>query len=209
MIRVLIADDHAVVRRGLSQILDEEPDLTAAGEAASAGEVLRRLREDDVDVLVLDIAMPGGGGLEVLRQLQHLRPRLPVLVLSVHAERQYAVRVVEAGGSGYLTKDSVPEELVDAIRCVAEGGNYITPSVANLLAERVCDAEGPPEANLSDREFQVMRSLAKGQTVTGIAENLGLSVKTISTYRTRILDKLHLETTADIIRYALDRDIVD
>jgi DNA-binding NarL/FixJ family response regulator len=209
MIRVLIADDHAVVRRGLSQILEEEPDMTVAGEAASAGEVLRRLRETDVDVLVLDIAMPDGSGLEVLRQLQHLEPRLPVLVLSVHAERQYAVRVVEAGGLGYLTKDSVPEELVDAIRCVAGGGNYITPSVANLLAERVCDAEGPPEANLSNREFQVMRLLADGQTVTGIAENLDLSVKTISTYRTRILEKLHLETTADIIRYALDRDLVD
>jgi DNA-binding NarL/FixJ family response regulator len=209
MIRVLIADDHAVVRRGLLQILEDESDLTSAGEASTAGEVLAAVRQDNIDVLVLDIAMPGGGGLEVLRQLQDLRPELPVLVLSVHAEKQYAARVLRAGAAGYLTKESAPEQLVDAIRRLAAGRKHITPSVAALLAERLEAHHGAPHEALSDREFQVMRMLASGDTVGDIAEHLSLSAKTISTYRARILRKLHLDTTADIIRYALDHELVD
>ena len=209
MIRVLIADDHAVVRRGLLQILDDEPDLAPAGQASDAGEVLRIVRRDAVDVLVLDIAMPGGGGLEVLRQLQDLRPELPVLVLSVHAEKQYATRVLKAGAAGYLTKESAPEELVDAIRRVAAGERYITPSVAALLADRLETRPGVPHEALSDREFQVMCMLASGDAIGDIAEYLSLSAKTISTYRARILRKLHMDTTADIIRYALDHNLVD
>jgi len=208
MIRVLIADDHAVVRRGLLQILEDERDLVVAGEAGTAGEVVRLVREKDIDVLVLDIAMPGGGGLEVLRQLQDIRPNLPVLVLSVHGERQYATRVLKAGAAGYLTKGSAPDKLVAAIRQVAEGRRYITPSVAAILADRLDEQNLPPREALSDREFQVMCLLASGETIGDIADDLSLSVKTISTYRTRILEKLHLESTADIIRYALKHRLV-
>jgi DNA-binding NarL/FixJ family response regulator len=209
MIKVLIADDHAVVRRGLAQIMDDEPDLTVAAEARTAGEVLHALRENDVDVLILDIAMPGGGGLEVLNQLQDLLPDLPTLVLSVYAEKQYAVRAMRAGAAGYLTKDSIPEELVDAIRSVARGERYITPAVTDLLTMRVDDGAAPLHQELSNREFQVMRMLTQGKTVGDIADDLKLSAKTISTYRARILKKLHLESTADIIRYALQHDLVE
>lgn len=209
MIRVLIADDHAVVRRGLRQILEAEPDLVAAAEAGTAREVLRALRRHEVDVLVLDVAMPDGGGLEVLRQLRSLRPELPVLMLSVHGERQYALRVLQAGAAGYLTKDSAPDQLVTALRRVARGERYITPAVAALLVERLKREGVPPAEALSDREFQVMCLLASGDTVTDIAQDLSLSVKTVSTYRTRILEKLQLESTADIIRYALQHNFVD
>jgi len=209
MIKVLIADDHAVVRRGLFQILEDEDDLVVAGEATTAREVLRVLRRDDVDVLVLDIAMPGGGGLEVLRQLQDLRPDLPVLVLSVHGERQYATRVLKAGAAGYLTKDSAPGELVAALRRVAEGKRYITPAVAAILADRLDEEDLSPREILSDREFQVVCLLGSGETISSIAKELSLSVKTVSTYRTRILKKLHLDTTADIIRYALEHQLVE
>jgi DNA-binding NarL/FixJ family response regulator len=209
MIHVLIADDHAVVRRGLVQILEDEDDLVVAAKACTAGEVVGAIREHRVDVLVLDIAMPGGGGLEVLQQLQGLRPDLPVLILSVYAEKQYAVRAVRAGAAGYLTKESIPEELVAAIRRVARGGRYITPSVAALLAEQVSDGSVPAHAELSGREFQVMCLLASGKTISDIAETLSLSTKTVSTYRARILDKLGLDSTADIIRYALARGLVE
>jgi DNA-binding NarL/FixJ family response regulator len=209
MIKVLIADDHAVVRRGLFQILEDEDDLVLAGEATTAREVLRVLRRDDVDVLVLDIAMPGGGGLEVLRQLQDLRLDLPVLVLSVHGERQYATRVLKAGAAGYLTKESAPGELVAALRRVAEGKRYITPAVAAILADRLDEEDLSPREILSDREFQVICLLGSGETISSIAKELSLSVKTVSTYRTRILKKLHLDTTADIIRYALEHELVE
>ncbi|MFW6115662.1 MAG: response regulator [Chloroflexota bacterium] len=209
MIRVLIADDHAVVRRGLRQILEAEHDLVAAAEASTAREVLRALRLQDFDVLLLDIAMPDGGGLEVLRQLKGLRPELPVLMLSVYGERQYAPRLLQAGAAGYLTKESAPDELVTALRRVARGGTYITPTVAAILIERLERGETRPREALSDREFQVMCLLASGKTISGIAEDLSLSVKTVSTYRTRILEKLQLESTADIIRHAIRHDLVE
>lgn len=209
MIRVLIADDHAVVRRGLLQILEDERDLVVVGEAGTTGEVIHLVRQEDVDVLVLDVAMPGGGGLEVLRQLQNLRPNLPVLVLSVHGERQYATRVLKAGAAGYLTKESAPDELVAAIRQVAGGRRYIRPSVAAILADRLEEGDLLPRETLSNREFQVMCLLASGKTISDIAEDLSLSVKTVSTYRARILEKLHLESTADIIRYAFERGLVE
>lgn len=209
MIRVFIADDHAVVRRGMLQILEEAPDMVAAGEASTGGEALRALRQDDYDVLVLDISMPGGGGLEVLKQLQSLRPDLPVLILSVYSEKQYATRALRAGAAGYLTKDSAPDELVTAIRQVARGGKYITASLAATLADRLDDSSRALHEALSDRELQVMRLLASGETITDIATSLSLSVKTVSTYRARILDKLALESTADIIRYALEHNLVE
>lgn len=210
MIRVLVADDHAVVRRGVLQILDEAPDMIAAGEASSGRQVLREVQEHDYDVLVLDIAMPDGSGLEVLEQLRTLKSKLRVLILSVYPERQYAVRALKAGAAGYLTKESAPDELVTAIRKVAQGGKYITRSLAEkLAAELVGETEKPPSEALSDREYQVMRLLAGGKTITEIAAELSLSVKTISTYRARVLDKLNLRNTAEIIRYAFEHGLVE
>lgn len=210
MIRVLVADDHAVVRRGVVQILEEVPDMVAAGEAGTGREVLQAVREHDYDVLVLDIAMPEGGGLEVLQQLQTLKPDLRVLILSMYPEKQYAQRALKAGAAGYLTKESVPEELIAALRRVAEGGKYVSQSLAETLArELVGEVEREPHESLSDREYQVMTLLAGGKTVTDIATDLSLSVKTVSTYRRRILEKLNLTNTAEIIRYAIERGLVE
>jgi DNA-binding NarL/FixJ family response regulator len=210
MIRVLVADDHAVVRRGVVQILDEAPDLVAAGEASSGRQVLQQIQENDYDVLVLDIGMPEGSGLEVLHQLRTLRPELRVLILSMYPERQYALRALKAGAAGYLTKESAPDELVAAVRRIAQGGKYITQSLAEeLTAALVGEAEKSPEEILSDREFQVVCMLAEGKTIAGIAEELSLSVKTISTYRARVLEKLNLTNTAEIIRYAFEHKLVE
>jgi DNA-binding NarL/FixJ family response regulator len=210
MIRVLVADDHAVVRRGVLQILDEAPDLNAAGEASTGQQVLRRLQEADFDVLVLDIAMPDGSGLEVLRQLRTLKPTLRILILSMYPERQYAVRALKAGAAGYLTKESAPDELVLAIRRVARGGRYISQSLAEELAAGLLrETTSAPAGNLSDREYQVMGLLAEGNTVSEIAAALSLSPKTVSTYRARILEKLDLRNTAEIIRYAFQHGLVE
>jgi two-component system invasion response regulator UvrY len=210
MIRVLVADDHAVVRRGLVQILTEAPDMVVAGEASTGREVLQAVRKHDYDVLVLDIAMPEGGGLEVLQQLQTLKPDLHVLILSMYPERQYAVRALKTGAVGYLTKESVPDELIAAIRKVARGGKYVTQSLAEQLASELRgEVEKEPHKTLSDREYQVMTLLAAGKSVTDIATKLSLSVKTVSTYRARILNKLYLKSTAEIIRYALEHELVE
>jgi len=210
MIRVLVADDHAVVRRGLAQILAEAPDMVVAGEASTGREVLQAVWKHDYDVLVLDIAMPEGGGLEVLQQLQTLKPDLRVLILSVYPERQYAVRALKSGAAGYLTKESVPDELIAAIRKVARGRKYVSQSLAEQLAgELRGEVEKEPHETLSDREFQVMILLAAGKSVTDVAEELSLSVKTVSTYRARILEKLNLKSTSEIIRYALERGLVE
>lgn len=210
MIRVLVADDHAVVRRGVVQILDEAPDLVPAGEASSGRQVLQQVQENDYDVLVLDIGMPDGSGLEVLHQLRTLRPELRVLILSMYPEKQYALRALKAGAAGYLTKESAPDELVAAVRRIAQGGKYITQSLAEeLTAALVGETEKSPEEILSDREFQVVCMLAEGKTIAGIAEELSLSVKTISTYRARVLEKLSLSNTAEIIRYAFEHKLVE
>ncbi len=210
MIRVLVADDHAVVRRGLVQILAEAPDMFVAGEASTGREVLQAVRKHDYDVLVLDIAMPEGGGLEVLQQLQTLKPNLRVLILSMYPERQYAVRVLKTGAAGYLTKESVPDELIAAIRKVARGGKYVSQSLAEKLASELRgEVEKEPHETLSDREYQVMTLLAAGKSATEIATELSLSVKTVSTYRGRILKKLGLSSTAEIIRYAIERGLVE
>jgi two-component system invasion response regulator UvrY len=210
MIRVLVADDHAVVRRGLVQILAEAPDMVVAGEASTGREVLQAVWKHDYDVLVLDIAMPEGGGLEVLQQLQTLKPDLRVLILSMYPERQYAVRALKTGAAGYLTKESVPDELIAAIRKVARGGKYVSQSLAEQLAgELRGEVEKEPHETLSDRQYQVMTLLAAGKSITDVAEELSLSVKTVSTYRARILDKLNLKSTAEIIRYALEHRLVE
>jgi DNA-binding NarL/FixJ family response regulator len=210
VIRVLIADDHAVVRQGLKQILSETPDMTIVGEAATGDEALQKARSEACDVLVLDIAMPGRNGLDIVKDVRAARPKLPMLVLSMHPEDQFAVRVLKAGASGYLNKESAPEELVTAIRKVVRGGKYVSPTLAERLAYEIDTASGKlPHETLSDREFQVMCLMASGKTVTEIAGDLSLSVKTVSTYRTRILEKMNLKTNAEVIRYALQNQLVE
>ncbi len=210
MIEVLVADDHAVVRRGVMQIVDDEPDLTVIGEASTGQEVLQLARQRHFDVLVLDMGLPDMNGLEVLRQIQSLKPEVRTVILSIYPEEQYATRTLKAGALGYLTKESAPTELVAAIRQIAQGNRYISQSLAALLAsELVTNHTALPHTALSDREYQVMILLAKGKMVSEIAAELSLSVKTISTYRSRILEKLQLETTAEIIRYAFQHDLVD
>jgi two-component system invasion response regulator UvrY len=210
MISILIADDHTVVRRGVLQILAEAPDMVAAGEASTGGEVLQAVHRNDFDVVLLDIALPDISGLEILKQLRSLKPDLPILILSMYPERQYAIRALRAGAAGYLTKESAPAELIAAIRQVSQGRKYVTQSLAEkLAAELGGEVEQEPHETLSDREYQVMCLLAAGKTITEIATELSLSIKTVSTYRTRILDKLKLENTAQIIRYALKRGLVE
>ena len=210
MIKILIADDHAVVRRGLKQILSETVDMVVGAEAVNGQETLNKVRANDWGVVVLDITMPGRSGLDILKELKRERPKLPVLVLSMHSEDQYAVRVLKAGASGYMTKESAPDELVKAIRKVSAGGKYISPYLAEQLAYDLGgDFEKPPHTALSDREYEVMCMIASGRMVSDIAKKLSLSVKTISTYRTRILEKMKLETNADLTRYAIDNRLID
>jgi len=209
MISVLIVDDHTIVRDGLKQILAETSDIVVTAEAQNGQEAIEKVRQNGYDVVLLDVAMPGADGLSVMRVLRQEKPSAAVLVLSAYPEEQYAVRFLKAGAAGYLTKESASEELILAIRKVAQGGKYVTQSLAERLAvDLASDADKPPHEALSDREYQVMRMIASGKTVGEIAEELSLSVKTVSTYRTRILEKLQLSNNADIIRYALTRGVV-
>lgn len=210
MIKVLIADDHPIVRQGLRQILSGVSDMTVAGEAVDGQETLAQVRAGGWDVLVLDITMPGRSGFDILKELKHERPELPVLVLSIHAEEQFAVRVLKAGASGYLTKENAPAELIKAIRKVVSGGRYISRGLAERLAFGLdADSDRPPHEALSDREFQVMQLMAGGKTLAEIADELSLSAKTVSTYRTRLLEKMNLKTNAEIIRYAIEHGLVE
>jgi DNA-binding NarL/FixJ family response regulator len=210
MVRILIADDHAIVRAGLKQILADIPDMMVAGEASNGQEVLDSLRTGEWDVMLLDISMPGKNGLEVLKLARQKTPRLPVLILSMYPEDQYAVRMLRAGASGYLTKESAPDQLVAAIRKVAQGGRYINPTLAEkLAAELDSSLEKPLHAMLSDREFQIFRAIALGKTASEIATELSLSVKTVSTYRMRVMEKMHMSKNAEIIRYALKNQLLD
>jgi DNA-binding NarL/FixJ family response regulator len=210
MTRILIADDHAVVRRGLKQIVEEANDMVIAGEAANSHEVLSQIQAKRFDVLVLDITMPGRSGLDILKDVKQVRPQLPVLVLSMHSEDQFAARVLKAGAAGYLPKESAPEELVKAIRKVISGGKYISADQAEKLVSFFDSTrhEAPHEA-LSNREFEVLRRIASGRTVSQIAEEMKLSVKTISTYRTRILEKMNMTTSAELTHYAIRSGLVD
>ncbi|MBI5242078.1 MAG: response regulator transcription factor [Elusimicrobia bacterium] len=209
MIRVLIADDHPVVRKGVKQILKETRDIVVADEAFDGQEALSKAFKNDYDVVLLDISLPGRSGLEILKQLKVVKPKLPILILSVHPEEQYAVRTIKAGASGYLTKESAPDELITAIRIVARGRKYIRPSLAEKMAfELEANREKPLHKGLSDREFEVMLMLASGKSVTGIAEELALSVKTISTYRARILEKFNFTNNSEITRYAIEHKLV-
>lgn len=209
MIRVLLADDHTIVRTGLKQLLHQEPDIKVAEEAASGEEVLARMSARKYDVVVLDISMPGQGGLEALKQLKASYPSQPVLILSMHPEEQYAVRAMRSGASGYLTKSGAPEELATAIRRVAAGGKYITQQLAENLAEAL--GEGRPVAGhqeLSDREMEIMVLLAQGRRINQIAKSLCLSPKTVSTYRSRLMGKMGMRSNAEITRYALEKGLV-
>lgn len=210
MIKVLVADDHAIVRRGLRQILDETKDILVGAEAASSGEVMQLVREERFSVVILDISLPGASGLELLVDIHKERPDLPVLVLTIHSEEQYAVRAIKAGAAGFLTKESAPERLIDAVRKVAGGGRYVSPQLAERLASALAgDGKGAPHERLSDREFEVLKMLASGKTVSQVAQELSLSVKTISTHRTRILRKMGMKTNAELTSYAVRTRLVD
>ena len=210
MIRALIADVHAVVRQGLKQILGDTHEMVVAGEAINGQDVLEKVRAETWDVVILDISMPDRSGLDILKQLRSERPKLPVLVLSMYSEDQYAMRVLKAGASGYLTKDSAPDELVKAIRKVVSGGRYVSPFLAEKLAFEIgADSGKLAHETLSDREFQVLRLIAAGKSVKEIAAELSLSVKTVSTYRTRMLMKMNLETNAELIHYAIRNHLID
>ena len=210
MIKILIADDHEVVRQGLKQILEGAPDLVVEGEAANGREVLDKVRSSHWDVVVLDITMPCGDGMETLKELKRARLRLPVLILSIHAEDQFGVRALSAGASGYMTKECAADELVSAIRKVCAGEKYISSRLAEEMAfdlER--GTEKSPRKKLSDREFQVMCMIASGKTVKETADELLLSTRTISTYRARVLDKMRMKTNAELTRYAITNHLMD
>ncbi|MCU0586847.1 MAG: response regulator transcription factor [Syntrophobacteraceae bacterium] len=208
MIRVLVADDHAIVRQGLKLILSEEFDSLVLGEACSGRELLQLVDRDDWDIVVLDITLSDRNGLDILKDLKLQRPKLPVLILSMHSEDQFAVRSLKAGASGYMTKENVPEELVKAIKKVLGGGRYVSATLAEKLAFELDAQVRPPHEALSDREYQVLRMIASGRTVSEIAEELALSVKTISTYRARVLEKLRMKTNAELTHYAIRNSLV-
>ena len=209
MMRVLIVDDHAIVRRGLRDLLSDEFHGAAFGEASNAEQALEQLRKKGWDVALLDVTLPKKSGLDLLKELKAARPKLPVLVLSVHPEDQFALRALKAGAEGYMTKDSAPEELVHAVRKILAGGRYVSPTLAEKLALSVRkDFTRTPHETLSDREHEVMCRIASGKTVTEIAGELSLSIKTISTYRARILEKLGVRNSAEITRYAIRNGLV-
>jgi two-component system invasion response regulator UvrY len=209
MIRILVADDHAVVREGIKTILAGQEDMVVEDEAGSGQEVLNKVTKKNYDLVLLDISMPGRSGLEILEEIKVMQPKLPVLILSMHPEGQYAVRTLRAGASGYLTKASAPQELITAIQKVSRGGKYVTASLAEKLAfELDARAEKPCHERLSNREYQVMLMLASGQSVTEVAEELCLSAKTITTYRTRILQKMDMKKNAELTLYAVRNNLI-
>ena len=210
MVRIFLADDHTVVREGVKRILQDVPDLEVVGEATNGQEVLTWAETHTWDVVLLDISLPGKNGLETLKQLRRKQTTLPVLMFSVHPEEQYAVRALKAGASGYLTKGCEPEELIEALRKVAQGGKYISATLAERLVDEVAmDSSKLPHEHLSDREYQVLCMLASGKSATDIADTLALSVKTISTHRARILRKMQMKTNAELIHYALQQGLID
>ncbi len=204
MIRIVVADDHTIVREGLKQILAAASDLQVVGEASDGHEALARVRALDFELLLLDMSMPGKSGIELIKQIHAEKPKVKILVLSMHEEQQYAVRAIRAGASGYLTKESASRQLVDAIRKIAAGGAFISAEVAQQLAlGAMPDAKGPLHASLSDREYQVFMLIAEGKSISDIAGQLNLSVKTVSTHKANVLQKMNMTTTGELIRYAI------
>jgi DNA-binding NarL/FixJ family response regulator len=208
MIKVIIVDDHPVVRRGLKQIIEDESDMEVAGEAKNAGECFSLVRETDCTLVCLDITLPDRNGFDVLKQLKHEYPKLPILILSVHPEDQYGLRFIKAGASGYLMKEGAPEELVKAIRKVNAGGKYVSASLAETLVSHLDASEKPPHENLSDREFQILCMIAQGKSLKSIAGELCVGEKTVSTYRSRIMEKMKMFTNSDLTRYALENKLI-
>lgn len=209
MIRVLIADDHPIVRTGLKQIIAEEPDIEVVGEASNSGEVIDSLWKHGCDLVLLDIGMPGRSGLEIISEIKQIRPNVGVLILSIYPEEQYAVRALRAGASGYLTKASAPIELIHAIHRVSKGGRYVSQNLAEILASEIDKhSTKQPHERLSDREYQVMLMLASGRTVTEVAQELHLSVKTISTYRANVLEKMSMKNNAQLTFYAVENNLI-
>lgn len=210
MIRIVIADDHTIVREGLKQLLTASPDMSIAGEASDGHQVMQLVREAEFDVLLLDMSMPGRSGIDLIKLARAEKPKLRILILSMHEEQQYAVRAIKAGASGYLTKESASAQLVSAIRKVAAGGAFISAEVAEQLAlGAMPQSEGLPHESLSDREYQIFRMIAAGGAVSAIATELNLSVKTVSTHKARLMQKMGLQNQADLIRYAITHKLVD
>ncbi len=210
MINIIIADDHAIVRKGLKQILDDTLEMKVVAEAGNSVELMEKLHQQQFDVVILDITMPGRSGLDVLKDIKTEFPKLPVLVLSVHREEQYAVRTLRSGAAGYLNKKSAPDELIEAIRVVSTGRKYISNSVADTLVTSLePDSEKPLHESLSDREYQVMCMIASGKSVSTISRELNLSVKTISTFRAHILRKMNMKDNAEITHYAIKNQLVE
>lgn len=208
-IKILVVDDHSIVREGLKQILADNSRMVVAGEASTGAEVLQKIRVGNYDMVIMDISLPDRSGLEILEQLKQTVPNIPVLILSMHAEEQYATRAFKAGASGYLTKETASEQLIAAINKVAQGGKYVSPSLAEkLVFELVKDSQKPIHEVLSDRELQVLCLMASGRTLTGIAKELCVSVKTVSTHRARILEKMNMSNNAELIRYAIQNKLV-
>jgi len=210
MIRIVLADDHTIVREGLKQLLASAGDFQVVGEAGDGHEVLQRVRSDTPDVLLLDMSMPGKSGIELIKQIRDEKPTLRILVLTMHEEQQYAIRAIRAGAAGYLTKDSASAQLVSAIRKVASGGLFITPEVAEQLAlQAMSQTQQLPHTSLSDREYEVFLLIANGVAVTDIAEQLHLSVKTVSTHKARLMQKMGIANQTELIRYAINHGLID
>jgi len=208
-IRILIADDHAIVRAGLQQFIAAEPDLEVVGEAGTGVQALSFIRSQPCDVVLLDISMPDLNGVDALAQIKRVKPDLPVLILTAYPEEQYAVALLRAGASGFIRKESAAEELIGAVRTVARGRKYVSPALGQLLANDLDGNDRPVHATLSEREFQIFHRLASGQSVSRIAEELFLSVKTVSTYRTRILEKMEMRSNADLTYYAIKNGLIE
>jgi DNA-binding NarL/FixJ family response regulator len=210
MIRVLIADDHTILREGLKQILSDHDDLLVTGEAENGTEALHKIQAGDFDVVVLDMSMPGRSGIELIKQIREEKPKLPILILSMHKEDLYAVRTLKVGASGYLSKDSASTQLVDAIRKVASGGLFISPIVAEKMALGLRQPEvALPHSSLSDREYQVFLMLVHGNSITDIAKELNLSVKTVSTHKSRIQEKIGLDNLSGLVKYAIRHQLIE
>ncbi|MET0205089.1 MAG: response regulator transcription factor [Casimicrobiaceae bacterium] len=210
MIRILIADDHAIVRAGLKQFIADHADMQVAAEAATGTEAIAAVRAQEFDVVLLDISMPDKNGIDTLKTIKHVRPELPVLMLSAYAEDQYAVNLLRAGAAGYLNKEAASSQLVSAIRTVVLGRKFVSPSLAQILADGVSgDADRPLHGELSQREFQIFCKLAAGAAVSKIADELNLSVKTVSTYRTRVLEKMAMKSNADLTYYAIKNGLIE